>query len=183
MVALWGALGGHPVGSIPDASAPSRGSRAANSRLIPIRHASVCKVRPARGDLAGHPGHTSASLPAAGAAGSSGAAACWWEGRRPRRLRGCSSRHPAGVEGWRPGALDRGRAEAAAASRVVERRGGRGLPWRRLVSEQPLVGKAKVRGGAIPENEVIQEGDAEQLPRVHQAPRQGPILLTGRRVA
>ena len=80
-----------------------------------------------------------------------------------------AGRHPAGVEGGRPGALDRGRAEAAAAScRCGQvRRRGRGLPWPWLASEQPLVREAKVCGGAIPENEVIQEGDAEQLPRVH----------------
>ena len=61
--------------------------------------------------------------------------------RRERRgpaARPPEGRHPAGVEGWRPGALDRVRAAAAASCRRGQvRRRGRGLPWRR----EPAAGR------------------------------------------
>ena len=84
-----GCPGGHPVGSILDASAPSRGSRAANSRLVQMRHERVCTIHPARGDLTGEPGHTSASPPVAGHTPVRAAARCLPPA--PRLRVGCRS--------------------------------------------------------------------------------------------
>ena len=47
-------------------------------------------------------------------------------------------------------------------------------PWRWLASEQSLVREAKEGGRAIAQDDMIDEGHAQQLPRVHEPLHEGP---------
>ena len=57
------------------------------------------------------------------------------------------------------------------------------LLWSCETLEQPLIGKRKVALGAIANDHMVEQGDAEQLAGVHQALRQGAVFLTGLRRA
>jgi len=55
--------------------------------------------------------------------------------------------------------------------------------WLWLLSEQPLVREAKESCRAIAYHDMIDEGDAQQLPSVHEPLREGTIFPAGRGVA
>ena len=60
-------------------------------------------------------------------------------------------------------------------------RGSLPLPW--IASEQSLVREAKGGGRAIANHDMIDEGNAQQLPSVHEPLREGTIFTAGLGVA
>jgi hypothetical protein len=76
-------------------------------------------------------------------------------------------------------------ASAATSRSSQERRsppvGVRRWPW--IASKQSLVREAKGGGRAIANHDMIDEGNAQQLPRVHEPLREGTIVAAGLGVA
>ena len=127
--------------------------RGAKAGTVQIRHERVFKVRPARGDLAGESGHASASP-------------LWRAASETVRRHGVfRQRHDC----------------ALVAGAALAVRGSVPLQW--IASEQSLVREAKGGGRAITNHDMIDEGNAQQLPRVHEPLREGTIFPAGRGVA
>jgi hypothetical protein len=59
--------------------------------------------------------------------------------------------------------------------------GARRWPW--IASEQSLVREAKEGRRAIAYHDMIDEGNAQQLPSIHEPLREGTIVAAGLRVA
>jgi len=57
------------------------------------------------------------------------------------------------------------------------------VPLQWIASQQPLVREAKEGGRAITKHDMVDKGNAEQLPCVHEPLREGTIFPAGRRVA
>jgi len=60
-------------------------------------------------------------------------------------------------------------------------RGSVPLPW--IASEQSLVREAKESCRAITKHDMVDEGNTQQLPRVHEPLREGTIFPAGRGIA
>jgi hypothetical protein len=70
---------------------------------------------------------------------------------------------------------------ALVAGAALAVRGSVPLQW--IASEQSLVREAKGGGRAITNHDMIDEGNAQQLPSVHEPLREGTIFTAGRGVA